>query len=49
MSTAVRETGVSRNHGGSHEIPRTSQHYNTEGFKRDPQYAEKRQSLGQLM
>ena len=33
---AVRETGVSRNHGCSPETPQTSLHYVIEGFKKDP-------------
>ena len=34
---AVRETGVSRHHGGPIEGPSTSEYYRTEGPKRRPQ------------
>ena len=53
--TAVRQTGVSRHHGGQIEGPLkalgSSQHYSYEGFEEGPQmcrhFAERRQSPGQ--
>ena len=55
--TAVRENGVCQHHvspiEGLPEIPRTSNHYDFEGYKEGPQltphYAERRQSLRQSM